>query len=396
MIASAHPEASVGGVEILVLSNDVVPGFGVPVAAPGLRADGVAQGLRQNGFDVEVLVPTDVLRLAGPATLNPPGGVSAVEPTELMTFIEGHRANVVVFINANLTPHLRPLPGVTFVYDLFAPKMLERLASSPEPATWDVEVAKKERALALADLVWVNGRRKLGYALGWLMRPGVEEQRALLGKPSILASDPAARVSLVEMPVVATSSDTSSEPASGAIQVGIAGYAQHWSRLRNEHPGHRAIVDAGHSLHALLPQHWAAGDTPAAASALPTETIVHRGPLLLEDFHGWVRSMDAMVDVFPQSAERRLAMITRSAVALGWGVPVIHGVDSEIADIIVEYDAGWVETSDDPGRWKAIAEELNDADTLARKREGAERAAAQRFAPQIALRAAAQSLRALT
>jgi|GEM_PF-3854886 len=38
--------------------------------------------------------------------------------------------------------------------------------------------------------------------------------------------------------------------------------------------------------------------------------------MLFEHFAQWVHGMDAMVDVFAATAERRFAMITRSAVAL--------------------------------------------------------------------------------
>ena len=113
----------------MVLSNDVVPGFGVPVAAPGLRAAGMAAGLRSHGFDVELVVPADVARLAGIAERPTPDGTSIVELPTLMDHIQSNGVQIVVFTNANLSPHLRPLGDVSFVYDLFAPKMLDRLAS---------------------------------------------------------------------------------------------------------------------------------------------------------------------------------------------------------------------------------------------------------------------------
>lgn len=381
---------------VLVLSNDVVPGFGVPVAAPGLRSSGIAAGLRSHGFDVELAVPADVLRLAGADTESPPAGAVVIELPKLMGHIESSGIDWVVFTNANLTPHLRPTGDVRYVYDLFAPKMLERLASpTPEPE-WDALTAQKERALALADLVWVNGKRKLGYALGWMMRPNVNEQRLKMGKSSIFEHDPSLQLQLVEMPVITPEGSPVVSASSNGDQrrIGIGGYAQLWSVLEQVHPAHTALSSAGHALHCLLPQHWSAGATPAPDSALPPETVIEYGPLMLNEFHEWVRSMDVMVDVFAQSSERRLAMITRSAVALGWGVPVIHGVDSEVSDIITEYDAGWVETSIDPARWRAIAEEVSDPAIIERKRAGA-KAAQERFNPHIALTEAASRLREL-
>ncbi len=355
----------------------------------------MAAGLRSHGFDVELVVPADVARLAGIAERPTPDGTSIVELPTLMDHIQSNGVQIVVFTNANLSPHLRPLGDVSFVYDLFAPKMLERLASPNAAEGWEGLADQKERALALAGSVWVNGRRKLGYALGWMMRPGVKAHRHALGKASMFDSDPASRIQLVEMPVLALGDPAdplSADEAAGACRIGIGGYAQLWSSLPEIHPAHRALSDAGHEIHALLPQHWAAGDTPAPASVLPEDTIMTNGPLGLEAFHAWVRSMNVMVDVFSGTAERRLAMITRSAVALGWGVPVVHGVDSEVADIIREFDAGWVETSSDPNRWRAIAEEAADPDIRATKRAGAIAASRARFAPHAALAEAAARL----
>ena len=73
-------------------------------------------------------------------------------------------------------------------------------------------------------------------------------------------------------------------------------------------------------------------------------------------------------------------------------MPVVHGVDSEVADIIREFDAGWVETSSDPNRWRAIAEEAADPDIRATKRAGAIAASRARFAPHAALAEAAARL----
>ncbi len=36
--------------KIVLVANDVVPGMGLPVAAPGLRAYGLAEGLRHHGL----------------------------------------------------------------------------------------------------------------------------------------------------------------------------------------------------------------------------------------------------------------------------------------------------------------------------------------------------------
>ncbi len=379
---------------LLVISNDVVPGLGVPVAAPGLRANGIAEGLRSHGFEVELCVPADVIDALESAISAPPHGVTIVRPDDLLDHITLGGFEVVVFVNANLTPHLQPIPGVRFVYDMFAPKLLERLASATADETWEAQVAHKERALALADDVWVNGRRKLGYALGWLLRPGVEQWRTTFNKDAIVGSDVLSRLAVVEMPIALDSDlEPSLDGGIGTSAVGVAGYAQQWSQIEQVHQAHQAVVDAGLDLQVLLPRHWGAGDAPTPTSVFPAGATIIDGPLEFGAFARWAQSMGAMIDVFAPTAERYFAMITRTAVSLRLGVPVIHGVDSEVADIIRDYDAGWVVTGDDPTVWATIIAEVTDTETLQRKRAGALRASRERFDPAAALSAAAEHLR---
>ena len=382
---------------VLVISNDVTPGFGVPVAAPGLRAAGIVEGLRAHGIDVAMTVPSGVIGAIFPAAPpNPPEGVSVLDPRLLMDHIRDAMFDTVIFTNANMTPHLHAVKGVRFVFDMFAPKLLESLASSAPTRRWDEMAAEKERGLALADEVWVNGRRKLGYALGWLLRPSVDQIRQTqFGKPSMIGDDLLSSVKVVEMAVPLPAGINHELTPSGAdaqINVGIAGYSQQWSALRAVHPVHEAVIESGHALHSLLPQHWGGKAEDAPANQLPARTIMHEGPLGYGEFAKWVQSMDVMVDVFAPSAERHFAMITRSAVALRLGVPLLHGVDSEIADIVREYNAGWVIDPDDLDAWRVALRELTNADIMATKREGARQASQRRFAPDIALAQVAGSL----
>lgn len=382
---------------VLVISNDVIPGFGVPVAAPGLRAMGLAVGLRANGHDVSISVPADLLDLLfdGDVPTAPPGTV-VVSPTELMTHIDDIKPEVVVFINSNMTSHLEPRSGVRFVYDFFAPKLLESTSSATGGRPFAEIAAEKERALALADEIWVNGRRKMGYALGWMLRDGVEQQRiGAFGLPSLRTGDLTAPLRLVEMPVPLPDGitlDGANGSSGPRTRLGIAGYAQHWSTLSAVAPGHSILVEHGHELHALTPQHWAADPASAPRNELPEGVVYHDGPMPFAEFAAWVQGMDAMVDLFAPTAERSFAMVTRSAVALRLGVPLIHAVDSEISDLVDFYDAGWVLDPEDLDRWAVIAAEVGDPAVLARKRSGAKRISAERFEPKSALFDAASRL----
>lgn len=388
---------------IVLLSNDVIPGFGVPVAAPGLRAAGLAEGLRGHGHHVTVIVPEDLLHqlfeVTPPA---PPSGTRVVSPLNFMDVIDEIAPSVVVFINSNLTPHLQPRDGIHYVYDLFAPKVLELQAShSASPADVEQQILQlsqvKARALGLASSLWVNGSRKVDYAAEWLDRDDVARHRDEFGTGPIDID----AITVVDMAVPlpdgidiapASRHDSPELEPTASRRLGIAGYAQLWSTLDDVHPGHQRLVDAGHELHALLPGHWGGNPDSVPVCALPESTVRHQGPLTFAEFSKWVQTMDAMVDVFAPTAERRFAMITRSAVALRLGIPLIHAVDSEISDIVIEHDAGWVLDPDDPDHWHAVISELADPERLAAKSAGARDASLRRFAPVAALRDASDAL----
>ena len=378
--------------KIVVISNDVTPGFAVPVAAPGLRAAGLAEGLRAHGHSVEVAVPADLLaNLFADGIPTPPPHTHVVAPPELNGWIHNVGAEVVVFINSNLTPHLDPAAPVHYVYDLFAPKVLE-LEASPNPSPDHLAhlTTTKARAMAMADSVWVNGARKLDYARSWLDRPDVVKLRTTFGRGS--RGDQ--QLTLVAMPVPLPEGIAPEDaPSPESIRLGIAGYAQGWSSLDTVHPGHQLLIDRGFELHVLLPSHWGSQTAPPP-NALPAGIVEHHGPLEFGDFARWVQSMSAMVDVFRPSPERHYAMITRSAVALRLGVPLIHAVDSEISDIVREFGAGWVLDPDDIDAWARAATELSDHHQLDMHTAGAVNASRERFAPGAALSQASAELSA--
>lgn len=382
----------------LVVANDVTPGFGVPVAAPGLRAAGLAEGLRAHGLDVELVVPAPILDRvwSRPIPPSPPPGTSILDPTALGEFIAGERFTHVVFSNANMGPHLGPVAGTSFVFDLFAPKVLELLASGRTDRDWTAEAEKKERALALADHVFVNGRRKIAYALGWLLRPSVDRHRtSTLGLDRLVVGDPLKYLSLVEMPVPLPDGidvRPPGRPPGAELRVGVAGYTQPWSGQGDVSPAVEIPRALGHHVHVLTPPHWGRTDavTPSPIAGV-TQTP---GPLDYPTFATWLQRMDVVADHFAPSAERRLAMVTRTTVALRLGVPVIHGADSEVSDLIDEYDAGWVVAADDLEGWRRALSEAADEELLTAKQRGAVRLSVERFEPGAALATAAGAITA--
>ncbi len=195
---------------------------------------------------------------------SPPPGATIIDPRALAEHISRRRFGWVVFTNANMAPHLRPTDGTRFVYDLFAPKILELLASGRTDRNWLDDAAKKERALALADHVFVNGTRKIGYALGWLLRPAVHEHRTRqLGLDPLEPGDPLDHLSVVEMPVPLPDGVVprpAGRPSGAPLRVGVAGYTQPWSGQGALSPAVALPRALGHEVHVLTPPHWGRAD----------------------------------------------------------------------------------------------------------------------------------------
>lgn len=367
------------GRRVLVLSNDVVPGMGVPVAAPGLRAWGLANGLRELGHDVVVAIDRKVTRKVWRASVPPPlpPGCILLWPGVIRQYVRTHDIDVLVVTNSNHVPKLGDLGKCRLVYDFFAPKMLE-LAQQPHDASTAeraraVLAARKRSALARSDAVIVNGRKKLPYVRRWLEEAGVPDLP-------------------VEVVVMALPPEPPAPPSDGPLRAIISGYLQPWSR-----PGpvlttlaqllQRRVL----TLDLMVSGHWGPTETvdlhPELAALTAHDRVVQHGLLRFGDFRCVLSRCHVSIDVFSRNPERELAMVTRTVVALSCGVPVMHVPFTEVSPLIEEYDAGWLVDPDDTASMEAaLVEAANDPGALAAKRAGAIRLAREVLAPSVAVR----------
>ncbi len=353
----------------MVIANDRPPELGGPTAAPGLRASGLADGLRRNDVAAHVLIPRSVAD-AGRASRIPHGqslAMSIIDDSNIPAWLASHRPDAVVSTGPTALGRLGSFRPEVLIYDHFAPKDLEAQAAGATPDRVAELAEEHETAIAQSDVVWVNGRRKLG----------------------AFQSQPTSAV-LVEMPVSPARQFRPTDVNTGPVRAGIGGYAQDWSVDRSTNAALAHILARDIDVEAVVPPHWGqVGDAPR--TSWPDEVLRRPGPLSWTDFGRWLARVDLVVDIFGETAERKMAMVTRTVVALAHGVPAMHGADSEVAPLIEEYDAGW--TPRTSSQWRDAAEEASDRACLARKAQGARRLAAERFAPEVALEAASADLR---
>ena len=361
---------------VIVLSNDVVPGCGVPVAAPGLRAHGLAVGLRSLGYSVTVVVPSHILERVWNSTTPPtlPPQTIELPADRVAEYLATQAPATVVFSNSNYVRSLEPNDDLRFVLDHFAPKMLEtayKFDHHPAKKLTNLGNAKR-KAFQFADGLIINGQKKLPYALGWLMQT-THDPRTF-------------PTAIVNMAVPG-----SDHVGSGGSQVrmGVAGYLQGWSMpgAWMDHLADHLEANPEQSFDVLLPSHW--GDEKASLVSDRLDRIASLGNvrshsvMRFHEFQAHLGSLDVVIDLFEHSLEREYAMVTRAVVALACGVPVIHPPFSEVSPFIEEYDAGWLIDAEDGDGFRKLISSIT-AEEATQKSKNAQRLHREVFTPETA------------
>ncbi|MBA2336793.1 MAG: hypothetical protein H0V96_03370 [Acidimicrobiia bacterium] len=327
---------------VVVLANDVTPGLGLPTAAPGLRAFGLAEGLAAHGCDVVTVVPKPLLdQLWTNPALPPPlrPGVIAMAPQELAPYLATREPATVVMTNSNQVKNLRRSPGLRYVFDFFAPKMLELAYQYGEDHPHQQLLQLRERkiaALELADAIAINGAKKLGYVLAWVLQTSHDARRL--------------PIDVVNMAVPGVERNGRGD---GPLRFAIAGYLQGWSIPGRwlKVVGDHIAANADTRLDILLETHW--GQTrgrfavPLIDELLALPNVTSQPVMRFAEFQTFMAGVDVALDLFSRSLEREYAMVTRTVVALACGVPVIHPPFTEVAPLIEAYDAGWLHAAED-------------------------------------------------
>ena len=226
--------------------------------APGLRAWGLALGLREHGHDVTVVVGQRVAEKAWGAKRRDvpvprPRHVLVVRPVSVTDYVHTRRIDAMVVTNSNQVGKLGDLRDCRLVYDFFAPKMLE-LAEQAPPDELEERLAWLERrkiaALSRSDAVIVNGAKKVDYVRSWLDRAGRPDLPMRVTPMALPPSPP-------------------HPPSDGPVQAIVSGYLQPWSQLGSWVQAIRPLLDERTMiLHVLLGSHWGQRNGPQLPAEL--------------------------------------------------------------------------------------------------------------------------------
>ena len=372
---SAEIGSKVAGMRVAILANDVPPGFGVPVAAPGIRCWGLAEGLQRHGIEAWVMVPWHVLRrfFGEWAAIAAPRNCLVLHAEDVGEVLEAQRFDYIVLTNFNEFSHIHVPESTGVVYDMFAPKLLECLVSRGGEGGGRGEMQRlwerKASALRRASVLVVNGAKKINYARRLASLAGASGKMKEVVVPMCLSIPGQGGLDeIVEWGIM--------EGGGGSGKIMMGGYLQEWAI-----PGAWALSvaeyarEGGWELEVVAPEHWGGSNVgePEALRYLKTfEHVCVSGSEPLESYLRRLGESRVFVDLFEESLERRYAMVTRTITALAAGVPVIHPPFTEVAPLVEKYDAGWLVKVEEEEYLAAIfRQELSDETVVRGKKENA-------------------------
>ncbi len=317
---------------ILVLTTEPPPLPGLATTGAGLRAWGLANGLRSAGFDrVTLGFAADAVRGTGMADPVVPW-VRQVERSALDDFVRDSKPDAIVFQHWGMMRDLRRDPGCPIAVDLAGPHLLERILwGSRDPAA---DRREKIAALSRADHVVCSGHFQRCYFIPFLVEAGFDARSTELCPvipfslspelPEIEADRPVRRIFFGGMFL------PWQDPA-GAIERALRVVAQHADAGLVFVGGPHPSMDVSE------------GRFDALVERLSKEARVERhGVLPFDRMLALMRGCGLALDLMPQNAERLLAFPTRTVTCMWSGLPVLHNNYDELARPIESAKAGWV------------------------------------------------------
>jgi glycosyltransferase involved in cell wall biosynthesis len=340
-----------------VVSTELIPGLGVPVAGGGLRAWSIGRGLEESGFEVFFSLPGRML----PNDAAPALAGMAHDEVDVSSIAQRIGATAVVceqWAAGLLAAHV----SVPVVIDLPGPMFLETFHLD-RPTSWEA-MSYKLSGLAAGDFFVCADARQKPYYRAWLGMAGVDQREDRLAVvPMALSPDVPPR-------------EYASEPT-----LAMAGVFHPWldtqswlgeaaSLLEREGRGRLVIIGGEHPC---WPEE--AGCDPAeplrdhgrtdVPGLLPYDQVVER---LLES--------DVALDLTRPSPERELAFPIRTITYLWCGLSVVHTRDHPLAAELDGFDCGWTVDDDFEVTLRQI---LDSPQEVARKGRNAQRLARERF-----------------
>lgn len=334
---SATRPTPAGKRRVLVITPEPLPLPEQATTGAGLRAWGLAMGLRARGFDAVVAscnVAFADVYLSGQLLL--PDYVRMFQRHRVDLLLDTVKPEVVILQHWGMA-HEVPELDVPLVIDLAGPHLLERHFWGSPDLLRDAEA--KLAALRRADFVVCSGRYQRHYFYAWLVLAGFDlrqsqvpiipfsvpprdqlpsggdrERHSFVYGGMLLAWQDPSRALRIVVDEIEHAGQGRLHIYTGVHPV-LDASANHLAELTNDLRGHSCV-----EFHGIVPFHK-----------------------LLEEYSRYEVALDLMA----WNPERELAFTTRTMIYLACGLPVIHNDFSEVAELLRQHGGGWTVSPDD-------------------------------------------------
>lgn len=350
---------------ILLLTTEPLPIGGVATTGAGLRAWGLAEGLRAQGLNVVIGAPADAY----------PSGISGHLPPHVRLFrraaigdlLAAEQPGCVVLQHWGLAAQV-PEVAVALAIDLAGPHLLERIFWNT--GALESDLAEKLAALRRADFLTCSGEYQRHYFYAFMAQAGWDMRSATL--PVIPFSVP---------PGDEGAASAAREPHSFVYGGSFLGWQDPrlpltWLLDEMDRAGRGSLHFYGGS-HPVLDA--SAGKFAGFAEHLRAHPRVRMcGTRPFEELLNEYRRYEVAVDLMAHNPERELAFTTRTMVYLACGLPVIHDNYSELGALVARRECGWALSPADEPAFRQIARDILERRVdLRRIRENALQVAAE-------------------
>lgn len=329
---------------IAYLSNDIGGRDSWPAAAPGLRAFSFA-GALQGKAETKIFCPSKpALRSVFHFGDNSP--ICIYDGDGLSAALQSFAPDIVVSQNGNHLPFTATISRAEIWLDFFSPRFLEFKASE----RWldaEKELRRFAQSLQYSSRVICNGSRKMSLLSSI---SGLEKSS---GSPAIHN---------VPFGFDNEFFNPHSLKRSGSTRkILLGGYSQSWRDSTWITPTLDILQNFDTQIFVLFGSHRGAGRIESAQPEhFSSDNVTFLPTLSLRQYKMLLSQMDLFVDLSQESDERKYAWPARTAMALSSGVPVLHPLQSEISNLIVEKGLGRLISIDNPAFLVDIREAIED------------------------------------
>ncbi len=357
--------------KILVFTTDMIPFRAHPTSGTALRTFGLINGLKESGAEVIISVPKNAIN-SFKKTIRKEElddkDLNEIKELELLSFNSFNQSEIISKINPDciLCGHwpammLHTKPKVPLIIDLAGPHLLERHFQGEEDFK-GVTLAKL-KSILMGDYFIVSGERQRLYFLSFLLRLGVRDAEKKIF--SIL---------MPLNPALPTKKESKEYPNFIFGGVFLPWQDPSWCLLETlkilnkKDSGKMTLIGGAHPNYDINK-----GKYETIFKTLESDKRVSRKKMIpYDDFIKELTTSDVALDVMKWNIERQLAVTIRTTTYLWSGVPVIYNDYSDLSNLILKYDAGWlVPHQDNKALEKVIDEIINSKEIVKEKSKNA-------------------------